>query len=419
MKKISLLLISLMTSSSLYAQNDKYTISVCMTSNMENALTCKKRIYDYMQGEVFIVKDKNNKYFTYLNVYDNKYEAQNSVKMASSYVKSQGSYAKKLDSEILSLKTNNKDFIDLNEKPKDDIKVEETINQKIEIAKEVVEKKEPVKQNEEFPLVSTVPKMEELKFVSNYPYPEGKKFVDEEIKEEKKEEVKETQKEEPKVEQKIEYKVEEKIEQKIEPKVEEEIRQISMKEFDEAPKRVQTTEKTEKIEKVEVPKEKSFALISDYEEIIIEVNSVTNNMNVKAKINNELKDIKTYRVSTGKNDIKKPFGTGKITQISLNPVWYPTEDTLRSFRKRGIYLPTMVPSGHKYNYMGAAKINLTHVVDGKNTFRIHGTLNENTIGTNESSGCIRMKNADVLQLASMLNQFSSIKSLDNVKVVLK
>lgn len=79
----------------------------------------------------------------------------------------------------------------------------------------------------------------------------------------------------------------------------------------------------------------------------------------------------------------------------------------------------MVPSGHKYNYMGAAKINLTHVVDGKNTFRIHGTLNESTIGTNESSGCIRMKNADILQLASMLNQFSSVKSLDNVKVVLK
>lgn len=413
MKKISLLLLSFITSSSLYAQNDKYTISVCMTSNMENALTCKKRIYDYMQGEVFIVKDRNNKYFTYLNVYDNKYEAQNSVKTASSYVKSQGSYAKKLDDEILSLKINNKDFIDLNEKSKDNIKVEETVNQKIDTTKEVVEKKEPVKQNEEFPLVSTVPKMEELKFVSNYPYPEGKKFDDEHIIEQKKEEVKETQKEETKVEPKIEYKAEEKTEQKIEPKVEEEIRQISMKEFDEAPK------KEQKVEKVEVPKEKLAPLVSDYEEIIIEVNSVTNNMNVKAKINNELKDIKTYRVSTGKNDIKKPFGTGKITQISLNPVWYPTEDTLRTFRKRGIYLPSMVPAGHKYNYMGAAKINLTHVVDGKNTFRIHGTLNESTIGTNESSGCIRMKNADVLQLASMLNQFSNKRSLDEIKVILK
>ncbi|MEZ4694547.1 MAG: hypothetical protein R2837_11305 [Aliarcobacter sp.] len=39
----------------------------------------------------------------------------------------------------------------------------------------------------------------------------------------------------------------------------------------------------------------------------------------------------------------------------------------------------MVPPGHKYNFMGAAKINLTHKVDGKSTYRIHGTLNEKTI----------------------------------------
>ena len=69
--------------------------------------------------------------------------------------------------------------------------------------------------------------------------------------------------------------------------------------------------------------------------------------------------------------------------------------------------------------MGAAKINLTHEVDGKNTFRIHGTLNEKTIGTNESAGCIRMKNGDVVQLATLLNQFSDLKSLNDVEVILK
>lgn len=117
--------------------------------------------------------------------------------------------------------------------------------------------------------------------------------------------------------------------------------------------------------------------------------------------------------------MKKPLGEGTISKISLDPVWYPTEDTKKTFRKKGIELPSVVPSGHKYNFMGAAKINLTHKVDGKNTYRIHGTLNEKTIGTNESAGCIRMKNSDVLELASLLNDFADIKSLNSVKVILK
>ena len=78
-----------------------------------------------------------------------------------------------------------------------------------------------------------------------------------------------------------------------------------------------------------------------------------------------------------------------------------------------------MPPGNRYNYMGAAKINLTHIVDGKNTFRIHGTLSENTIGTNESSGCIRMKNNEVIQLASLLDKFADLKNIDNIKVFLK
>lgn len=53
--------------------------------------------------------------------------------------------------------------------------------------------------------------------------------------------------------------------------------------------------------------------------------------------------------------------------------------------------------------MGAAKINLSHRVDGQEVYRIHGTLNENTIGTNESAGCIRMKNKEVVELAFWIN----------------
>ena len=69
--------------------------------------------------------------------------------------------------------------------------------------------------------------------------------------------------------------------------------------------------------------------------------------------------------------------------------------------------------------MGSAKINLSHKVDGKETFRIHGTIDEKTIGSYESSGCIRMKNKEVVQLVYLLNEFIDFKSMDDIEVILK
>lgn len=178
-----------------------------------------------------------------------------------------------------------------------------------------------------------------------------------------------------------------------------------------------TYEKPEQIKKEN--KEKVFFNPSSYEQIVIEIDSISNTMKVKAKVDNHFEEIKKYKVSTAKKDIEKPFGDGKITKITLNPTWYPTADTLKTFKKRGINLPSVVPPGSKFNYMGAAKINLTHEVNGKSTFRIHGTLDERTIGTNESAGCIRMKNAQVVELATLLNEFSHNRSLNDVTVVLK
>ena len=163
-------------------------------------------------------------------------------------------------------------------------------------------------------------------------------------------------------------------------------------------------------------------LLSDYayfDNLIIEVDSSNNTMKVGGKSERGIKNLKTYKVSTAKKDIKKPLGTGNVTSIALNPIWYPTQDTIQSFKKRGIELPSVVLGGDKLNYMGSAKINLTHRVDGKDTFRIHGTIDEKTIGSYESSGCIRMKNSEVIQLVSLLNEFIDFKSMNNIKVILK
>ena len=158
---------------------------------------------------------------------------------------------------------------------------------------------------------------------------------------------------------------------------------------------------------------------SYFDTLLIVVNSKNNIMTVSGKSKRGLKLLKSYKVSTAKKDIKKPLGEGNITSIALNPVRYPTSDTIESFKKRGIDLPTVVPGGDKLNYMGSAKINLTHRVDGKDTFRIHGTLSEKTIGSYESAGCIRMKNEEVVQLVEILNEFIDFKSINDIKVILK
>lgn len=201
--------------------------------------------------------------------------------------------------------------------------------------------------------------------------------------------------------------------------VEEQILKRSIKEFDEKLRKDEENTKllqSLNMDKVKEPNNPKNLDLLNYDEISVEVSSKANIMKVYAKSKSGNKLLKTFVVSTGKENIKKPFGVGKISAISLKPTWYPTQSTKASFAKKGINLPNVVPYGNKYNYMGAAKINLTHVVDGNSTYRIHGTLNEKTIGTNESAGCIRMRNSEVLELADLLQDFANIKGMNKISV---
>ena len=451
MKMFLALLVVLGSSASVFA-GQKYTISVCMTLSLENALICKKSIFDNMDGKVFIVKDKDERYYTYLDIFDNKDEARLKINRASTYVKQQKPYVKEISEEIVELYSKKKAFIDLTEVPKKP-RVQEVFLMKEKERNIQEEKKQIKEQNKErIQLVSRTPNVEQLELVSSYPFDEGQKLSDDysednttSIKDEeskKLEELKLISMEEfdkaddaKQVEVQISKQIEETpiVEVKNEEKkveIFQEKKVLVVPTIIEKPKVIEPLEKVEVTQKIEEKPKKEIVevvmnnsedepTILNYEELVIEVDPLTNVMTVNAKINDELKEIKEYRVSTAKKDVKRPFGEGKISKISLNPIWYPTQDTLKSFRKRGINLPSVVPPGHRYNYMGAAKINLTHIVDGKSTYRIHGTLSEKTIGSNESAGCIRMKNSDVLQLAALINDFSNIKGLNKVKVILK
>lgn len=400
----------------LFASEKKYTVSVCTTSNLENALVCKKRIYDNTIGEVFIVK-QNQKYYTYLNTYDDKEIAKVTIKHASKYIKEQKPYIKEIDIKIVNQIDKRKLFIDMDNQTSFYNQENNSSNKdKKNIQKEEKELESPKPQAVNIPLVSMIP--ENVEILGLLPYD------NQDIKNE------ENSKNENNPKTKIEYELKSELDfgnqssnDILSQEDEEELLQTSLDEFDEQVKKVSKNNQTftksyeKKVIKSNSQKEQ-IKNLNSYDELIIRVDSKTNIMELSAKNGQNEEKIKSYIVSTGKNSIKKPFGVGRISQISLNPVWYPTQDTKKSFAKKGIILPNVVPPNHKYNYMGMAKLNLTHSVDGNTTYRIHGTLNEKTLGSNESAGCIRMRNNDVVELAILLEEFAKIKTLNKIKVVL-
>lgn len=81
-------------------------------------------------------------------------------------------------------------------------------------------------------------------------------------------------------------------------------------------------------------------------------------------------------------------GTKSVTRKAEWPDWRPPPEML----KRRPDLPKFMAGGPE-NPMGARALYL-----GSSLYRIHGTNEPETIGTNVSSGCIRMMNDDVVDL---------------------
>ncbi len=81
-------------------------------------------------------------------------------------------------------------------------------------------------------------------------------------------------------------------------------------------------------------------------------------------------------------------GVERISRKSEWPDWIPPAEMIA----RQPYLPRWVGGGPG-NPLGARALYL-----GTTDYRIHGTNNPASIGTQVSSGCIRMRNADVIDL---------------------
>ena len=82
-------------------------------------------------------------------------------------------------------------------------------------------------------------------------------------------------------------------------------------------------------------------------------------------------------------------GTTFINDKALRPTWVPPPVVRRDKPN----LPSLIPGGAPNNPLGAAVMTLAG-----GEYAIHGTNNPGSIGGSVSYGCIRMFNADVLDL---------------------
>lgn len=85
-------------------------------------------------------------------------------------------------------------------------------------------------------------------------------------------------------------------------------------------------------------------------------------------------------------------GTHKVTRKAEWPDWRPPKEMRERARRQGQFLPVHMEGGPA-NPLGARALYL-----GSTLYRIHGSNEPWTIGRAVSSGCIRMRNEDVIEL---------------------
>jgi len=98
-----------------------------------------------------------------------------------------------------------------------------------------------------------------------------------------------------------------------------------------------------------------------------------------------------YRISVGREGFTWS-GSEKISKVVDWPDWRPPEE----MRERDPSLPEHMGGGIR-NPLGAKALYL-----GKTLYRIHGTNDPRSIGKAASSGCFRMLNGQVVDLASRI-----------------
>jgi len=99
---------------------------------------------------------------------------------------------------------------------------------------------------------------------------------------------------------------------------------------------------------------------------------------------------RSYPVAIGKPGHPTPTGEFRIRRIIWNPKWVPPDSEWAKGKKAR-------EPGDPRNPMGRVKMFFKEP-----DYYVHGTHEEDSLGRAESHGCIRMRNADVIELAKLV-----------------
>jgi lipoprotein-anchoring transpeptidase ErfK/SrfK len=103
--------------------------------------------------------------------------------------------------------------------------------------------------------------------------------------------------------------------------------------------------------------------------------------------------VRAYPVSVGSAQYPTPIGDYLLATVVWNPWWHPPPESGWARGRR----PEPPGPG---NPMGRVKLHMTELIF------IHGTSAEGRLGAPASHGCIRMSNADVVDLAKRLHRYA-------------
>ena len=107
--------------------------------------------------------------------------------------------------------------------------------------------------------------------------------------------------------------------------------------------------------------------------------------------------VKEYAIGIGKDD-RTPVGEFVVTSMLVEPRWYPPGGGVIEYGEEG-------------HLLGERWIGFRDEPWGTG-LGIHGTNDESTIGTKCSNGCIRMRNADVIEIYDFVQMETKVCILD-------
>ena len=109
----------------------------------------------------------------------------------------------------------------------------------------------------------------------------------------------------------------------------------------------------------------------------------------------------SYQIAVGKLGYSTPSGLYLINSRAKNPDWLMPDSDWVSPELRGKVLPGGDPDNPiKARWLG--------VTDPKGGVGIHGTADDDSIGSEASHGCLRMHVADVIELYDQVKLYTPI-----------